>query len=399
MNDYAHIGRSVQRKEGRAKVTGAALFTDDLKIEGLLHGATVRSRVPRGRITGIHFEEGFPWEEFIIVTARDIPGKNAVAHLMLDQPCLADGVINHAEEPILLLAHPGPYLRADARERCGGGGGPARGARTWTSPWLASGIVGGKDNIFKDHPDREGGSRRRRGPRRPTCAWTATYRTGAQEHVYIETNGMRRVRDGAAGVWCGAPCSAPTTCTRPSPSCSGLPGERVRVLQMETGRSLRRQGGLPVDHRRARGPAGLEGRAAGDHRLRPGGGHGLHHQAPPLPQPPAHRLRRPGPAAGHGDGIPAGRRRLHHPSPVVLSRGAIHALGPYRCPNVRIQRPGGGHQHPAQRRLPGLRRAPEPVRHRAPHGRGRRPPGPGPGATCGGSTCSSWGTSWPPGSG
>ena len=24
-------------------------------------------------------------------------------------------------------------------------------------------------------------------------------------------------------------------------------------------------------------------------------------------------------------------------SPVVLSRGAIHALGPYRCPNVRIR--------------------------------------------------------------
>ena len=76
MNDFAHIGRSVQRKEGRAKVTGAALFTDDLKIEGLLHGATVRSKVPRGRITGIHFEEGFPWEEFVIVTARQNDHRN-----------------------------------------------------------------------------------------------------------------------------------------------------------------------------------------------------------------------------------------------------------------------------------------------------------------------------------
>ena len=97
MTDHAHIGRSALRKEARAKLTGAAQFTDDLRIEGLLHGATVRSRIPRGRITAIRFEEGIPWDEFVIVTAQDIPGKNTVAHLQHDQPCLADGLINHPD--------------------------------------------------------------------------------------------------------------------------------------------------------------------------------------------------------------------------------------------------------------------------------------------------------------
>jgi len=52
----------------------------------------------RGRIRGIRFEGGLPWDEFTIVTARDVPAPNRIALILDDQPCLADAVINHAEE-------------------------------------------------------------------------------------------------------------------------------------------------------------------------------------------------------------------------------------------------------------------------------------------------------------
>lgn len=117
MTTTAHIGTSALRLEGRAKLTGATLYTDDLKIDGLLHGVTVRSTVARGRITAIRFAEDIPWHEFVIVSARDIPGRNVVAHLIQDQPCLVDGVINHAEEAILLLAHPDRERLEEARTR------------------------------------------------------------------------------------------------------------------------------------------------------------------------------------------------------------------------------------------------------------------------------------------
>ena len=39
------IGKSVPRKEGRKKVTGAALYVDDLTFPEMLHGVTVRSPV------------------------------------------------------------------------------------------------------------------------------------------------------------------------------------------------------------------------------------------------------------------------------------------------------------------------------------------------------------------
>jgi CO/xanthine dehydrogenase Mo-binding subunit len=104
------VGQPVPRKEGRDKVTGRARYVDDLTFPGMLYGATVRSPAPRGRISRITFGEGIPWDEFVVVTAKDIPGENCVALILLDQPYLADGVVNHAEEPIVLLAHADDYL-------------------------------------------------------------------------------------------------------------------------------------------------------------------------------------------------------------------------------------------------------------------------------------------------
>src|SRR5688572_13652383 len=118
------VGKSIPRKEGRKKVTGQALYVDDLKFDGLLHGVTVRSSVPRGRIKNISFEQPganaggtdvIPWNEFTIVTAKDIPGENYVALILNDQPYLAEKTVNHAEEPIVLLAHHDKYLLEEAR--------------------------------------------------------------------------------------------------------------------------------------------------------------------------------------------------------------------------------------------------------------------------------------------
>src|SRR5215211_6964585 len=110
-----HIGKAVPRKEGRKKVTGQALYVDDLSFPDMLHGVTVRNPVARGKITNITFLGDIPWDEFVIVTAKDIPGANYVALLVNDQPYLADGFVNHPEEPILLLAHKDKYLVEEAR--------------------------------------------------------------------------------------------------------------------------------------------------------------------------------------------------------------------------------------------------------------------------------------------
>src|SRR6266566_3484626 len=109
------VGTAVPRKEGRDKVTGKATYVDDYSPERLLHGVTIRTPCARGRIRNISFAPHIPWDEFVIVTAKDVPGHNAVALLTEDQPYLAEDVFHHAEEPVALLAHPDKYLLEEAR--------------------------------------------------------------------------------------------------------------------------------------------------------------------------------------------------------------------------------------------------------------------------------------------
>ena len=116
MNSENIIGMPVPRKEGRDKVTGRAQYIDDMTLPGMLFGATVRSRIPRGKIKNISFASHLKWDEFVVVSAKDIPGKNCIALIGDDQPCLAESVVNHPEEPILLLAHPNRHLLPKAVE-------------------------------------------------------------------------------------------------------------------------------------------------------------------------------------------------------------------------------------------------------------------------------------------
>src|SRR5215813_13709398 len=104
------VGRSPPRLDGVGKVTGRALYLDDIHFSGQLWGRTVRSPVAHGRIRSVRFDEGFDWTGITRVTAKDIPGENVVHLIEDDQPCLADGLVRHCEEPIALLA-------SDDRER------------------------------------------------------------------------------------------------------------------------------------------------------------------------------------------------------------------------------------------------------------------------------------------
>ena len=143
------IGLPAPRKEGRDKVTGRARYVDDITLPGMLYGATVRSRIPRGKIKKITFGPGIRWGEFVIVCAKDIPGKNYIALIENDQPCLADGVVNHPEEPILLLAHPDRYALPKAVEAVHIEYDSLPTAFTIEESEKRSEIVWGTDNTFK----------------------------------------------------------------------------------------------------------------------------------------------------------------------------------------------------------------------------------------------------------
>ncbi|HKW35558.1 MAG TPA: xanthine dehydrogenase family protein molybdopterin-binding subunit [Candidatus Acidoferrum sp.] len=227
------VGTAVPRKEGRDKVTGAAQYVDDMRLPGMLHGATVRSKIARGRIKGISFDPAINWNEFVIATAKDIPGHNCISLILDDQPCLADGMINHPEEPILLLAHPDKHALAKAVEAVTIESDPLPAIFSIDESERKTEVIWGTDNIFKSLLIEKGNVGQ---------VWAkadfiveAEYHTGAQEQLYIENNGMVAAYDPSAGITVWGSLQCPYYVHKALMKLCGLPEEKVRVVQMETG--------------------------------------------------------------------------------------------------------------------------------------------------------------------
>jgi CO/xanthine dehydrogenase Mo-binding subunit len=328
------IGTSVPRKEGRDKVIGRARYVDDLSFPGVVHGTTVRSSVPRGRLRSIHFEPGIPWTEFTIVTAKDIPSKNCVALLIEDQPALADTIINHPEEPIVLLAHFDKYLLEEARRAVRIDIEPLPALFGIEDSLARKQVIWGQDNIFKSFHVEKGNV---------DSVWTSAdfvvegeYETGAQEQLYIEPQGVIAQANPADGVTVWGSLQCPYYVHKALVRLFGLPKDRIRVVQAETGGGF---GGKEEYPSMIASHAALLAWKSGKPVKM------IYDRAEDMvattkrhPSRTRHRT-----AVTH-DGrllamdidftIDGGAYETL--SPVVLSRGTIHAAGPYDCPNVRI---------------------------------------------------------------
>ena len=329
------IGRPVPRKEGIAKVTGRAQYVADFNLPGMLYGVTVRNPTGRGRIRDIVFEPGIPWDEFTIVTAKDIPGANAVALLMNDQPVLAAEISAHIEEAVVLLAHPDRYLAEEARRRVRIDVDPLPQIFTLEDSLAKKEIVWGADNIFKTFKVEKGDLAR--GFAEADLIVEGEYETGAQEQLYIETNGMLATANPAEGVTVWGSMQCPYYIHKALLPIFGLPAERIRIVQMETGGGfggkeeypsmiaahaalLAWKSGRPVKliYDRAEDMAATTKRHPSRTRHRTG-------------------VTRDGRLTAMEIEFDIDGGAYCTLSPVVLSRGTIHAAGPYNCPNVRIR--------------------------------------------------------------
>ncbi|SPF50858.1 4-hydroxybenzoyl-CoA reductase subunit alpha [Syntrophobacter sp. SbD1] len=74
MKEYSIVGKHVPRNDARAKATGSALYTDDMKLPGMLHGRLLRSPLAHARIVRIDTSraESLPGVRCVI-TGEDTP--------------------------------------------------------------------------------------------------------------------------------------------------------------------------------------------------------------------------------------------------------------------------------------------------------------------------------------
>jgi CO/xanthine dehydrogenase Mo-binding subunit len=329
------VGASVPRKEGWDKVTGAARYVDDMTLPGMLYGATVRSNVARGKIRKISFNPSVPWYQYVVVTAKDIPGKNCIALILDDQPCLASEIVNHPEEPILLLAHADRHKLRKAVEAVSIEYDPLPSVHTMEESERQSTIIWGADNILKSYLVEKGDV---------DAVWKEAahivegeYFTGAQEQLYIENNGVIAAFDPENGVAVWGSLQCPYYVHKALMALCGLPEDKVRVVQMETGGAF---GGKEEYPSTIAGHAALLAIKSGKpvkivyDRMEDMVATTKRH-----PSRTRHRtaVSKDGKILGGEIEFTIDGGAYATLSSVVLSRGTIHAGGPYHWPSVRIR--------------------------------------------------------------
>jgi CO/xanthine dehydrogenase Mo-binding subunit len=316
------VGRNVLRKEGADKVSGRARYIDDLTFPNLLHARTIRSTIPSGAIAAIRFD--FDTTGVTIVDYRDVPGRNVVALIEDDQPCLAERTVRHVAEPIVLLAHEDRerLLAADVQIEY-------RAASPVFDP-QASPTVFKSIRIDKGEVDA--------GMAAAELVIEGEYRLGHQEQLYIEPNGVIAVPDDhGSGITVYGSLQCPYYVHRALTVLLGLPADKVRVVQTETGGGFGGKEEYPsmiAGHAallalKARRPVKLVYDRVED-------------MLATTKRHPAiirHRtgVTRAGRLTAVDIDILFDGGAYATLSAVVLSRGAIHATGPYRCDHVRIR--------------------------------------------------------------
>jgi CO/xanthine dehydrogenase Mo-binding subunit len=328
------IGEGRVRADGRAKVTGAALYVDDIRPDDCLYGATVRSTHAHARILGISRDPDYDWTGVTLATAADIPGENVVALMTDDQPALARDLVRHVAESVALVAAPTRDKALEAAKH-------VRVEYEPLAPLMDPEASAGNDHVIFPPDNVYSHIKIERGEPDRVFATAAKivrgrYQVGLQEQLYIEPQGMIAIprADGHLTIIGSMQC--PYYVVKALKRVLGH--ARFNVVQAVTGGGfggkeeypslvaihaslLAVKAGRPVKliYRRdedlrattKRHPAIMEYETAVDPRT---------------------------------GALLAFRGRLlfdggayNTLSPVVNSRGVIHALGPYRCPDVRIE--------------------------------------------------------------
>lgn len=123
------IGQPVERLEDLRLLRGEGNFVDDMHLEGMLHGAVLRSPLAHGRILSVDAAaaRALPGVH-LVLTAADIAAAEADGRVpcvpirlfpnpgmdAFRQPVLADGVVRYVGEPMVFVVAESPEIAEDA---------------------------------------------------------------------------------------------------------------------------------------------------------------------------------------------------------------------------------------------------------------------------------------------
>jgi OHCU decarboxylase len=109
------VGITTTRADGVPKVKGEFEYASDMRMDGMLHGATLRSPHPRADIWSVDIGPALAIPGVhAVLTHADVPGRKVYGMEVADQPVLAINHVRYQGEPVAIVAadHPETARRA-----------------------------------------------------------------------------------------------------------------------------------------------------------------------------------------------------------------------------------------------------------------------------------------------
>ncbi|MGZ8481626.1 MAG: xanthine dehydrogenase family protein molybdopterin-binding subunit [Candidatus Limnocylindria bacterium] len=314
------------RREGPGKLTGTALYADDIVVPGAWFGATIRSTQPHARLLGIELDDAFDWKRVVVVTADDVPGENVVSLIDDDQPVLVPvgGEIRHHAEACALIACADRATLRAARHHVR--------LRTERLPAVLDPLE--SDVEFAHYTVERGDAAA--AMKEATLVIEGTYRVGHQEQLYIENQAMIAVPRGDGGVTVHGSLQCPYYIHKAMKRGLAMGDELVVVVQEETGGGFGGKEEYPSVI--ALHAALLALKCRKPVRMI----YDRHEDISATTKRHPAVVRYRSGVSGTGELLAQEIEVIMDGgayctlTPVVLSRGTLHAGGPYRCENVRI---------------------------------------------------------------
>lgn len=224
------ISRPVPRTDGPDKTSGKAKYIADYPIAGVLHGRLVLSKKPRARILSIALPELPPG--YHALSGEDFPASNRVHMIHDDWPFFAEGEVSYLGQPLLLLLGEDrevlhglvSAVRVEYEEL------PA--VYSLEESEKGKTIIFGRDNSFASYKILKGEPEK--SFKAAARIFEGIYETGAQEHIYMEPQGMlAEYKEGVISVYGSMQC--PYYIKNALLAAFGFPEDKIRVVSAVTG--------------------------------------------------------------------------------------------------------------------------------------------------------------------
>ncbi|MCQ2802553.1 MAG: xanthine dehydrogenase family protein molybdopterin-binding subunit [Bacilli bacterium] len=208
---------SVKKVDNEEKMSGKALFTDDIQMDGVLSAVTVRSKISKGKILNIKLPT-LP-EGYYFISAKDIVKENVCNIIFSDWPVFADKEINYKGESIGLIVGEDKKICLDLVDQVVIEYEEKEPVFDMKNSAIHKDFEKGDKSVLND-PNLE--------------SYTEKFQTGYQEQVYLETQGMLVYLDGDK-ITVKASMQCPFYIHKAICRTLGYPEDKVRVIQPAVG--------------------------------------------------------------------------------------------------------------------------------------------------------------------